>query len=292
MYQAKAKGKAKRRGDSSYEIFDAKMYVGTVERLQLEADLRRAVEHKEFLLHYQPIIDLKKNVIIGFESFVRWNHPIRGLLYPPEFIPLAEETGLIFQLGEWTLRESCRQLRAWQTEYPQDPPLTMSINISGRQFSDPDLAGMLAGIIGESGIDAGSLAIEITESMIMENEDAAAAKMAQLREIGIHIHIDDFGTGYSSLSHLHHFPITALKIDRTFVGKLTSGGENKEIIRTIVSLAESLNLEVIVEGVELAHQLSKINNLNCHYGQGFLFSEPMEAEAMRAWMEAKNLLMA
>jgi diguanylate cyclase (GGDEF)-like protein/PAS domain S-box-containing protein len=284
MYQAKAKG------NSSYEIFDAKMYVSVVKRLQLEADLRRAIEHKEFLLHYQPIIDLKKNLIIGFESLVRWNHPIRGLLYPTEFIPLAEETGLIFPLGDWTLRESCRQLRAWQEEYPQDPPLTMSMNISGRQFSQPDLINTLTGIAKETGIDASSLAIEITESMIMENVEAAAAKMAQLREIGIHIHIDDFGTGYSSLSNLHRFPITALKVDRTFVSKLTANGENKEIITTIVSLAKSLNLEVIVVGIELVHQLSRINNLNCHYGQGFLFSEPMEAEAMHARLEAKNLL--
>ena len=284
MYQAKAKG------NSSYEIFDAKMYVSVVKRLQLEADLRRAIEHKEFLLHYQPIIDLKKNMIIGFESLVRWNHPIRGFLYPTEFIPLAEDTGLIFPLGDWTLRESCRQLRAWQEEYPQDPPLTMSMNISSRQFSQPDLINTLTGIAKETGIDASSLAIEITESMIMENVEAAAAKMAQLREIGIHIHIDDFGTGYSSLSNLHRFPITALKIDRTFVSKLTANGENKEIIATIVSLAKSLNLEVIVEGIELVHQLSRIINLNCHYGQGFLFSEPMEAEAMHARLEAKNLL--
>jgi diguanylate cyclase (GGDEF)-like protein/PAS domain S-box-containing protein len=284
MYQAKAKG------NSSYEIFDAKMYVNVVKRLQLEADLRRAIEQKEFLLHYQPIIDLRKNVVIGFESFVRWNHPIRGLLYPTEFIPLAEETGLILPLSDWTLRESCRQLRAWQKDYPQDPPLTMSINISGRQFSQSDLISTLADITKEAGIDANSLVIEITESMIMEIGEAAAAKMAQLREIGIHIHIDDFGTGYSSLNHLHRFPITALKIDSTFVSKLTANNESKEIIATIVSLAKSLNLEVIVEGVELIHQLSKINNLNCHYGQGFLFSEPMEAEAMHAWLDAKNLL--
>lgn len=284
MYQAKAKR------NSSYEIFDAKTYVSVVEHLQRETDLRRAIEHKEFLLHYQPIIDLKKNMIIGFESLVRWNHPLRGLIYPTEFIPLAEETGLIFQLGEWTLRESCRQLRAWQEEYPQDPPLTMSINISGRQFSQPDLISTLTDIAKETGIDASSLAIDITESTIMENAEAAAAKMLQLREMGIHIHIDDFGTGYSSLSHLHRFPITALKIDRTFVSRLTANGENKDVITTIVSLAKSLNLEVIVEGIELIHQLSKINNLNCHYGQGYLFSEPKEAEAMHAWLKAKYLL--
>jgi EAL domain-containing protein (putative c-di-GMP-specific phosphodiesterase class I) len=166
----------------------------------------------------------------------------------------------------------------------------MSINISGRQFSQHDLIGTLTGIISETGIDASSLAIEITERMIMENVEAAAATMAQLREMGVHIHIDDFGTGYSSLSYLHHFPITALKIDRTFVSKLTANDENKEIITTIVSLAKSLNLEVIAEGVELTHQLSKINNLNCHYGQGFLFSEPMESAAVDAWMEAKHPL--
>ncbi len=283
MYQAKAKG------NSSYEIFDSKMHMGVVEHLELETDLRRA-EHKEFVLHYQPIIDLKKHVIAGFEALVRWDHPKRGLVYPMEFIPLAEETGLIVPIGEWTLRDACRQLRAWQIEHRQDPPLTMSMNISGRQFYQHKLLGVLAGIIGETGIDAGSLAIEITESIIMENMDSAVVIMAQLRELGVHIYIDDFGTGYSSLSYLHHFPITALKIDRTFVNRLSANSGNKEVIATIVSLAKSLNLEVIAEGVELSHQLSKINNLDCRYGQGFLFSEPMAPEAVNAWMEAKHPL--
>jgi EAL domain-containing protein (putative c-di-GMP-specific phosphodiesterase class I) len=280
MYQAKA------RGGACYEIYDSRMHAGVIARLQLEADLRRAVDQREFVLHYQPIMDLQAHRLIGFEALIRWNHPRHGLIYPMEFIPLAEETGLIAPLGEWVLVEACRRLKLWQQRYPQDPPLTMSMNISGKQFSRSDLAEVITRILQETGLSPECLALEITESMIMVDIDSAIATMDRLRAMGVHIHIDDFGTGYSSLSHLHRFPITALKIDRAFVGKLLENGENDAIITSIVTLAKSLNLQVIAEGIELGHQLSSIKDLRCHYGQGFLFSRAMDPAAVDIWIES------
>ena len=280
MYQAKA------RGGSCYEIYDSRMHAGVIARLQLEADLRRAVDQQEFVLHYQPIMDLQTQRLTGFEALIRWNHPRHGLIYPMEFIPLAEETGLIGPMGEWILFEACRRLKVWHLRYPQDPPLTMSINISGKQFSRTDLVEVVTQILRETGLPADSLAIEITESMIMADIDVAIETMGRLRDMGLHIHIDDFGTGYSSLSHLHRFPVTALKIDRTFVAKLLAGVDNDAVITSIVSLAKSLNLQVIAEGIELNHQLSSIKDLRCHYGQGFLFSRAMDPAAVDIWIES------
>ncbi len=282
MYEAKA------RGNASYEIFDTKMHANIMDRMQLVSDLRGAVDHKELTLYYQPIIDLKTQQLTGFEALVRWNHPKRGLIYPMEFIPLAEEHGLIYQIGAWILHEACRELKLLQVRYPARPALTMSINISSRQFSQQDLVGMLSEILKETGIDPRSLILEITESMIMENVNAAVETMKRLRAMGIQLHIDDFGTGHSSLSYLQLFPVNALKIDRSFINKLTAGGDNQEIITHIVSLAKSLNFEVIAEGVEKEHQLANIQNLNCGYGQGFLFARPMAFQAIDAWMQEQK----
>ena len=280
MYQAKA------RDGACYEIYDSRMHAGVIARLQLEADLRRAVDQQEFVLHYQPIMDLRTSRLIGFEALIRWSHPRQGLIYPMEFIPLAEETGLIGPIGEWVLFEACRRLKLWQQQYPQDPPLKMSMNISGKQFSRSDLADVVTRILQETGLPPDSLALEITESMIMVDIDSAIETMGRLRTMGVHIHIDDFGTGYSSLSHLHRFPITALKIDRAFVAKLLENGENDAIIASIITLAKSLNLEVIAEGIELDHQLSSIKDLRCRYGQGFLFSRAMDPAAVAIWIES------
>jgi diguanylate cyclase (GGDEF)-like protein/PAS domain S-box-containing protein len=279
MYQAKAKGKAR------YEFFDTTMHASILDRLQLEADLRLAVEHREgFVLHYQPIMDLKDHRLIGFEALIRWRHPKRGLIYPMEFIPLAEETGMIFPISEWVVRESSEQIRAWQKLYSSDTPLKMSMNISSRQFLQPRFVEKIAAILEEVGVSAASLALEITEGVIMENSEAAVATMARLKAMGVHIHIDDFGTGYSSLSYLHHFPVNALKIDRSFISKMVTNDENREIVKTIVALAQSLNLDVIAEGVELADQLTAVKDMACRYGQGFLFAKPMTAEAMEDWI--------
>jgi diguanylate cyclase (GGDEF)-like protein len=285
MYAAKAKGKAR------YEIFDDGMHSNIVERLQLEADLRIAVKRKsEFILYYQPILDVNTRQLAGFEALVRWHHPRRGLLQPMTFIPLAEETGLIHTLGEWILRESCRQLKQWQIKYQASPPLTMSTNVSGRQFLKYNFADMLIGILHDSGVDPNLLAIEITESIIMEDLDIAVLAMKKLRDIGVQIHIDDFGTGYSSLSYLNKFPVTALKIDRSFISKMSVSEENREIVRAIISLAQNLNLKVIAEGIEEPSQLSEISAMECNFAQGYYFSEPMAASDIDIWMQSKELV--
>ena len=284
MYEAKG------RGNASYEIFDARMHANILDRLQLVTDLRAAVERKQLTLYYQPIIDLKTQQLTGFEALVRWNHPTRGLVYPLEFIPLAEEHGLIHQIGAWILHEACRELKLLQTRYPAQPPLTMSINISSKQFSQHDLIGILSGFLAETGVDPRTLILEITESMLMENVDAAVVTMKRLRSMGIQLHIDDFGTGHSSLSYLQLFPVSALKIDRSFINKLTAKGENQEIITHIVALAQSLNFQVIAEGVEMEHQLTNIQDLHCGFGQGFLFARPMAFQAIDTWMQAQKHL--
>ncbi|MGC1453575.1 MAG: EAL domain-containing protein [Nitrospirota bacterium] len=281
---------AKDRGNASYEVFDAEMHANILNRMQLETDLRGAVDRKEFILYYQPIIDLKVQQLTGFEALVRWNHPTRGLIYPLEFIPLAEENGLISQIGEWILHEACRELKRLQVQYPHQPPLTMSINISSKQFAHQDLVRMLSGFLAETEVDPHSIALEITESMIMENVDAAVETMNMLREMGIQIHIDDFGTGHSSLSYLHRFPINALKIDRSFISKLTADGSNKEIITSIISLANSLKVDVIAEGVEMEHQLSNIRKMECGFCQGFLLARPLAEHDIDAWMQQQKQL--
>jgi len=283
MYEAKSKGRAR------HEFFDTNMHAGIIDRLQLESDLRIAVEHRDgFVLHYQPIIDLKDRRLVGFEALVRWKHRTRGLIGPLEFIPLAEETGLIVPLSDWIIREACRQTRLWQLKHPAKRALRMSVNVSSRLLLMPGFADSVAEIVQSEGIEASSLAIEVTESMIMEHTSTALDTMARLQQMGIHIHIDDFGTGYSSLSYLHSFPVNALKIDRSFIARMTANNENQEIVRTIIALAQNLKLEVIAEGVELDHQLATITGLDCNYGQGFLFSKPLSSEAMDAWMLAEK----
>lgn len=279
MYQAKAKGKAR------HEIYDSSMHAGIVERLKLEADLRLAVERAEFVMHYQPIMDLTHDLLIGFEALVRWQHPVRGMIYPMEFIPLAEEIGLISPLGEWILDVSCMQLAEWQKTMPA---LKMSINISGKQFARPDLADTVVAVLQRHSVKPETLAIEITESIIMEHSEIAVETLFRLRNMGVHIHIDDFGTGYSSLSYINRFPVTALKIDRSFIKEINANPENLEIVKAIVALAQSLNLDVIAEGLELDHQISQIKDLNCRYGQGYFFSRPMDPSAVNAWIKTTS----
>jgi len=284
MYEAKSKGRAR------HEFFDTDMHASIIDRLQLESDLRIAVEHRDgFVLHYQPLMDLKDGRLVGYEALVRWKHRTRGLIYPLEFISLAEETGLIVPLSDWILREACRQLHLWQLKHPKQPALKMSVNVSSRLLLLPGFADSVAEVVRAEGIDAGSLAIEVTESMIMEHTGTAIETMTRLQQMGVHIHIDDFGTGYSSLSYLHSFPVNALKIDRSFIARMTADHENQEIVQTIIALAQNLKLEVIAEGVELDHQLETIKGLDCNYGQGFLFSKPLTAEAMDAWMDSEKI---
>jgi len=279
MYEAKANGRAR------HEFFDADMHASVIDRLQLEADLRIAVDRREgFALHYQPIMDLQNHSLTGFEALIRWNHATRGVIYPLEFIPLAEETGLIVPLTDWIIGEACRQLKTWQGKFPSDPPLTMSVNVSSRVLLQQDFAESVASRLRAEGIEPGTLALEVTESVIMEHTEPVLDTITRLQKMGIRIHIDDFGTGYSSLSYLHNFPVNALKIDRSFIAKMSSANENQEIVKTIIALAQNLNLKVIAEGVELNHQLAAVSGLACQYGQGFIFSRPQPPETLETWI--------
>jgi diguanylate cyclase (GGDEF)-like protein/PAS domain S-box-containing protein len=269
MYRAKAAGK------SRYEIFDIAMHSRAVALQRLETDLRRAVEREEFVIHYQPIMSLSDDSIQGFEALVRWRHPERGLVTPSEFIPVAEETGLIIPLGRWVLREACRQMRRLQASSAAPSPLSLSVNLSGKQFMQPDLVGQVKQMLCETGFDPRSLHLEITESSVIENTETVTEMLIQLRALGIRLSMDDFGTGYSSLSYLHRFPIHTLKIDRSFV----SGGDGEnEIVRTIIMLARNMGMDVVAEGIETEEQLAYLKGLKCEYGQGFLFSRPLDLD--------------
>ncbi|HEX8188043.1 MAG TPA: EAL domain-containing protein [Pyrinomonadaceae bacterium] len=271
MYRAKMEGKKR------HVVFDKAMHDRAMELLQTETDLRRALTRKEFFLNYQPIVDLETGRVASFEALVRWRHPERGLVMPGDFVPVAEETGLIVPLGLWVLNEACRQMREWQRLGLADEAVTVSVNLSGRQFSQADLIEQISGALRESGLKAANLKLEITESMVMENFDTAIGMLMQLRNLGVGLSIDDFGTGYSSLSYLHRFPIDTLKIDRSFVTQMSDNSENAEIVRTIVTLARSLDMAVVAEGVETADQLRRLGDLGCDYGQGYLFSRPVGA---------------
>lgn len=271
MYHAK-------KNDKSYLVFDQKMYACAVTLLQLETDLRHAVDRNEITVYYQPVVDLTTLKLIGFEALMRWNHPQRGLVSPGEFIQLAEETGLIIPLTLWTLQKACLQLVEWQKEQLMDRPLMMSINLSGKMFARLDIVEQVRKIIIETGINPARLKLEITESAVMENAEGSIYLLKQLRSLGIQVSIDDFGTGYSSLSYLHRFPIDMLKVDRSFVSTMEDGSENGEIVRTIISLAKTLKLGVVAEGIETIHQLHQLRILGCDYGQGYLFSRPLSAE--------------
>ena len=281
MYQAKVNGRAR------HEIFDRGMHSNLVARLKLETDLRRAIEHNEFLLYYQPIVLLETRKTIGFEALIRWLHPEEGIIGPGEFIPAAEETGMINSIGEWVLNEACRQISSWQKQFPGILPLTVSVNISSKQFK-PELVEQVRDVMKKTGIEENTLILEITETMIMDNAESAAVLLADLKKLGVRLHIDDFGTGYSSLSYLHHFPLDALKIDRSFIENMEENEENLEIVKTITTLAHNLNLEVIAEGVETEDQLSRLKTLKCRNMQGFLISTPMDREATKAFLTKDN----
>jgi EAL domain-containing protein (putative c-di-GMP-specific phosphodiesterase class I) len=225
--------------------------------------------------------------VVGYEALVRWNHPERGIVLPGEFLPVAEETGLIVPLGRWVMREACRQMAEWQRNHPQQPPLTVSVNASSRELADPDLVPNVARILRETGLDPKSLRIEVTESSIVEDHDRTASTLRRLRDLDVSLAIDDFGTGYSSLSRLHEYPFSTVKIDRSFVKDLGTEPESLHLVETIVRLAHGLGLSVVAEGIETREQLDKLAALGCGYGQGYYFSRPMDSDsAQRAIEEA------
>ena len=272
MYQAKTMGKAR------YEVFDKRMNANAESQLQIQTDLWRAVERAELALDYQPIVSLRTGKIVGFEALLRWQHPSRGLISPMEFISVAEETGLIVPIGCWVLEQACLQIRQWQKVYPSDPPLYVSVNLSAKQFMQPDLIDLVSVALDRSGLQPSSLKVEITESMVMRDVELATKMLVHLKALGIDVSIDDFGTGYSSLSYLHRFPISTLKVDRSFVSSMSHNNESLEIVRTIVALAGNLSMNVVAEGVETLDQASKLIQMNCGYGQGYFFSQALNAD--------------
>ncbi len=279
MYRAKATGKAR------HEVFDAGMHKRAVALLQLETDLRWAIERAEFQLYYQPIVDLGSGRVGGFEALIRWQHPTRGLVSPLDFIPIAEETGWIVPIGRWVLNEACRQLAEWQREIPRETPLSISVNLSGKQFSQPDLITGVEEVLTRYELPPGCLKLEITESALMENVQDVTDRLLQLHGLGVKLGLDDFGTGYSSLSYLHRFSLDTLKIDRSFIARMSEGGENREIVRTIVSLGKNLGMDVVAEGVEDATQLADLRALKCKSGQGYFFARPLTAVDARQMLE-------
>lgn len=285
MYKAKAQGKAR------YEIFDPAMHAKALTRLQLENDLRLALDSQELQVHYQPIVAIQTGKITGFEALIRWQHPSYGWVSPVDFIPIAEETGLIVPLGYWILRQACRQLCQWQAKFTTNPPLTVSVNLSPKQFSQVDLIEQIKQILRSTGLEATSLKLEITEGTIVENAEAAAKMLMQLRALGVKLYIDDFGTGYSSLSYLHRFPFDALKIDRSFVKRIGANGENTAIIQTIITLAHNVGTYIVAEGVETKEQLAQLQALDSGKGlaQGYLFSKPLAPEATEILLAQKPI---
>ena len=276
MYRAKTGGKAR------YEVFDRSMNTNIMQRLKLETDLRRAIERDEFRLYYQPIVHLDNGAIGEVEALVRWEHPQRGIVAPSEFIPVAEETGMIVQIGAWVLREACRQTRAWQLQYPCDTPLVVSVNLSIRQFKDPQLVETVARILIETGLSPACLKLEITESAMMRDTEATIRELQRLKQLGVQLAVDDFGTGYSSLAYLKQFPIDVIKIDRSFINRIGDDHDDTAIVRSIIDLAKSLRLRVTSEGIETAEQWDHLRDLSCDLGQGYYFARPLTGAAFSA----------
>ncbi|GAB4239288.1 MAG: hypothetical protein Kow0049_26530 [Stanieria sp.] len=274
LYQAKAQGKA------IYEIFDHKMHAQTLERLNLETYLWQALEREEFEVYYQPIISLIDEQIVGFEALVRWHHFNQGVIAPAKFIPIAEETGLILDLGWWVFRQACQQMKKWQKEFPQYQSCYVSINLSIKQFSQPNLLIEIEKILAEVGLEKAQLKLEITESIIISNAEVNEQNLKQLKDLGIQLSIDDFGTGYSSLSYLHRFPLNTLKIDRSFINTITQEGINQEIVEVIIVLAHKLGMDVVAEGVETTEQYQQLSLLGCDQVQGYFYSPPISANGV------------
>lgn len=272
MYNAKVSGK------NRFKVFDVLMREEAEDVLKLESGLRNAIKHGEFTLHYQPILSLHPKRITGFEALLRWQHPARGLLYPADFIKSAEESGLIVPIGQWVLYEACHQMQQWHNQFNMEFPLTISVNLSSRQFAHPDLAAQITNVLQKTGLPARSLLLELTETTLIEDIESAVTKIEHLQTLGVGVEIDDFGTGYSSLGYLRRLPVNNLKIDRSFISTLGISKSGVPIIRAIIAMANSLGMKVIAEGIETEEQMNNLINLECDYGQGFFFNKPLDGQ--------------
>jgi diguanylate cyclase (GGDEF)-like protein len=281
MYEAKRKGKY------GHVIFETGMHTAMVFRLEMKSALERALGQREFVLHYQPIVELANGRITGMEALIRWNRPDGRIVGPAEFIPLAEETRMIVPLGWWVLDESCRQFSSWLPKRPKPGDLTLHVNLSPQQLHDPQANGKVLEALGRSGVPAECLVLELTETSIMQDVESSLAAMAKLTELGIRTSIDDFGTGYSSLSYLQKLPVSVLKIDKSFIDTVAESKEGAALVRAIVGVGAALELQVIAEGVERLEQVGRLQALNCRYAQGYFFSRPLDVAAMGGFLAAR-----
>jgi len=278
--------RAKEIGRDNFQFYTAELNTKVHSKFLLQEELRTAVARSEFVLHYQPQVDLRTGSVFAVEALVRWNHPRLGLVPPLKFIPIAEESGLIVPIGDWVLNEACRQNKAWQDSGL--PPMAVCINVSARQFKERNLVARVANALTQTGLDAKFLEIEVTESLIMQDLDLAIATMNDLQRLGVQLSIDDFGTGYSSLSALKTFPVSRLKIDKSFIDGLLANENDKAVTSAVISLGQKLNLRVIAEGVENDAQAALLRNINCDEMQGFLFSKPLPAEGVEELLKARS----
>jgi diguanylate cyclase (GGDEF)-like protein len=279
--------KAKEQGKNRFRVFTPSMHTEAVEAVALENDLKRAIREKELFLEFQPIQSLKDSRTVGFEALVRWRHPAKGLLGPDQFIPLAEESGQILEIGAWVLRKACSTMAGWRESIQATREMVIAVNLSGRQLEQADLVESIGDILRETGLPAEALRLEITETSLTVNSDRVLKIFNEIKNLGVQISIDDFGTGYSSLSYLQNFPVDTLKVDRSFIQGIANGHEDLEIVRAVVFLAHSLGMDVVAEGVEEIEQLTAVQGLDCEYVQGFYFSHPVsqaEIEKMLASM--------
>jgi diguanylate cyclase (GGDEF)-like protein len=273
MYSAKVSGK------NNFKVFDIAMREQVLVASKLEDELRHAVRNGEFRIHYQPIYSLKTKRITGFEALLRWEHPERGLLYPADLLKTAEESGLIVPIGQWVLYEACRQMKQWQSQFRMEPPLTISVNLSSRQFAQPDLVRQIKEVLDKTNLPASSLFLELAEITLIEDIEKAVTKIKQIRALGVGIEIDDFGTGYSSLGYLRHLPVNILKLDRSFTSTLGISKSAIPIIRAIIAMANSLDMDIIAEGIETVDQMNNLIELECGFGQGFFFNKAVDSYA-------------
>jgi len=274
MYYAKTRGKAR------FAIFNDGMRARAVARLELESDLRAAIAGAHFVVYYQPEVSLRTHRVVGYEALVRWKHPVRGVIAPGEFLPLAEETGLIVPIGRWVLEQACRQMAEWQRNFPLEPPLAISVNLSSREIADPDVVANIDRVLRETGLDPRSLRIELTESSILEDYESTLVTVQRIKALNVSLEIDDFGTGYSSLSRLREFPFDTVKIDRSFITGLETETQSLQLVKMILTMAKSLGLSVVAEGIETREQHDTLVTLGCGHGQGYYFAKPADAEAV------------